>query len=306
MFRRWRDILEMIRFSHTLFALPFALLAAVMAWTRGARQQPPTLWRWQELLGIVLCMVTARSAAMAFNRIADWRLDAENPRTRLRHLPAGTLSVASVNAFALVMSAGFVSSTLVFLPNRLPIYLSLPVLAFLLGYSYTKRFTALAHFWLGAALMLAPISAWIAIRGAQVLSDPLDLSPAVVLGGAVLLWVAGFDMIYACQDVEFDVAAGLHSVPVRLGVAGTLRLAAACHLGMVLLLLALPLVYPLGWIYLTGIVAVAALLAYEHWLVRPDDLTRVNVAFFQVNAVVSLGLFLVASLDLFASAKLVG
>lgn len=306
MLRRLRDILEMIRFSHTLFALPFALLAAVMAWTRGARQDPTVAWRWQELLGIVLCMVTARSAAMAFNRIADWRLDAENPRTRMRHIPAGTLGVTSVIAFAVAMSSGFVLSTLVFLPNRLPIYLSLPVLAFLLGYSFTKRFTALAHFWLGAALMLAPISAWIAIRGAQVLADPWDLLPAVVLGGAVLLWVAGFDIIYACQDVEFDRGAGLHSVPARLGVAGSLRLAAVCHLGMVLLLAALPLVYPLGWIYLTGIVAVAILLAYEHWLVRPDDLTRVNVAFFQVNAVVSIGLFLVASLDLLTSAKLVG
>lgn len=306
MLRRLRDILEMIRFSHTLFALPFALLAAVMAWTRGARQDPPVAWRWQELLGIVLCMVTARSAAMAFNRIADWRLDAENPRTRMRHIPAGTLSVTSVIAFAVATSLGFVASTLIFLPNRLPIYLALPVLAFLLGYSFTKRFTALAHFWLGAALMLAPVSAWIAIRGGEVLADPADLLPAIVLGGAVLLWVAGFDIIYACQDVEFDVARGLHSVPARLGVAGSLRLAAVCHLGMVLLLAALPLVYPLGWIYMTGIVAVAVLLAYEHWLVRPDDLTRVNVAFFQVNAVVSIGLFLVASLDLLTAAKLVG
>lgn len=306
MLRRLRDILEMIRFSHTLFALPFALLAAVMAWTRSARQDPPVVWRWQELVGIVLCMVTARSAAMAFNRIADWRLDAENPRTRMRHIPAGTLSVTSVIAFAVVASLGFVASTLIFLPNRLPIFLALPVLAFLLGYSFTKRFTALAHFWLGAALMLAPISAWIAIRGAQVQADPMDLLPAIVLGGAVLLWVAGFDIIYACQDVEFDVASGLHSVPAWLGVAGSLRLAAVCHLGMVVLLAALPIVYPLGWIYLTGIVAVAVLLAYEHWLVRPDDLTRVNVAFFQVNAVVSIGLFLVASLDLLTSAKLVG
>jgi 4-hydroxybenzoate polyprenyltransferase len=306
MLRRLRDILEMIRFSHTLFALPFALLAAVMAWTRGARHDPPVAWRWQELLGIVLCMVTARSAAMAFNRIADWRLDAENPRTRMRHIPAGTLSLTSVIAFAVAASLGFVASTLIFLPNRLPIYLALPVLAFLLGYSFTKRFTALAHFWLGAALMLAPVSAWIAIRGAQVLADPMDLLPASVLGGAVLLWVAGFDIIYACQDVEFDVARGLHSVPARLGIAGSLRLAAVCHFGMVLLLAALPLVYPLGWIYMTGIVSVAVLLAYEHWLVRPDDLTRVNVAFFQVNAVVSIGLFLVASLDLLTTAKLVG
>jgi 4-hydroxybenzoate polyprenyltransferase len=303
MLTRLRHILEMIRFSHTLFALPFALLAAVMAWTAGARSRPPVAWRWQELLGIVLCMVTARSAAMAFNRIADWRLDAANPRTRLRHIPAGTLSLASVIVFAVASSAGFVASTLVFLPNRLPIYLALPVLAFLLAYSYTKRFTAAAHFWLGAALMLAPVSAWIAIRGRHVLADPADLLPAVVLGGAVLLWVAGFDVIYACQDVEFDRAARLHSMPARLGVARALRLAAACHLGMVVLLAALAWVFPpLGWIYGLGVAAVAALLVYEHWLVRPDDLARVNTAFFQVNAVVSIGLFAVASLDLFASA----
>ncbi len=306
MFARLRQILEMIRFSHTLFALPFALLAAVMAWTAGARSEPPIPWRWQQLVGIVLCMVTARSAAMAFNRIADWRLDAENPRTAKRHIPVGALSVASVVAFAVASGSAFVACTLLFLPNRLPLYLSLPVLAFLLTYSYTKRFTAAAHFWLGAALMLAPISAWIAIRGQQVLNHPADLLPAVVLGGAVLLWVAGFDIIYACQDVDFDRAAGLHSVPARWGVARALRLAGACHLGMVVLLAALPWVYPpLGWIYGLGVAAVALLLVYEHWIVRPDDLDRVNAAFFQVNAVVSIGLFLVASLDLLASAGVV-
>jgi 4-hydroxybenzoate polyprenyltransferase len=306
MLRGLRHILEMIRFSHTLFALPFALLAAVMAWTAGARSQPPIAWRWQELVGIVLCMVTARSAAMAFNRIADWRLDAANPRTRARHIPAGTLSVASVVAFAIATSVAFVGCTLLFWPNRLPTYLALPVLAFLLAYSYTKRFTAAAHFWLGAALMLAPVSAWIAIRGEQVLADPADLLPAVVLGAAVLLWVAGFDIIYACQDVDFDRTAGLRSVPARLGVPRALQWAAACHLGMVVMLLALAWVFPpLGWIYAAGVAAVAALLLYEHWLVRPDDLDRVNLAFFQVNAVVSIGLFLVASLDLLTSAPVV-
>src|SRR5262249_44319732 len=156
--------------------------------------------------------------------------------------------------------------------------LAVPILAFLLGYSYTKRFTALAHFWLGAALMLAPVAAWIAIRG--------ELAwPPVVLGGAVLLWVAGFDIIYACQDVDYDLQRGLRSVPARLGVPAALRLAALCHMGTIALLFALPAVYPLlGWIYLAGIVAVAILLVYEHWLVRPDDLTRVNIAFFNVNA----------------------
>ena len=297
MLTRLRHILEMIRFSHTLFALPFALLSAVMAW--HVTEQLTAARVALELLGIVLCMVTARSAAMAFNRIADWRIDAENPRTAMRHIPAGTLSIQSVLVFAVVCSAAFVASTLIFLPNRLPIYLSVPVLVFLLGYSLTKRFTAAAHFWLGAALMLAPVSAWIALRGEQVIANPADLLPAVVLGAAVMLWVTGFDIIYACQDFDFDVAAGLHSVPARLGVRRALQLAALCHLGMVLLLIALPWVYPeLGWIYGVGIAAVAVLLTYEHSLVRPDDLTRVNVAFFQVNAVVSIGLLVVGSLDL--------
>jgi 4-hydroxybenzoate polyprenyltransferase len=228
---------------------------------------------------------------MSFNRLADRKLDAENPRTKMRHLPSGLLSVQSVVFFAAVCSIGFVASTLLFLPNRWPVILSLPVLAFLCGYSYAKRFTALAHFWLGAALMMSPIAAWIA------LVEPAW--PPVVLGGAVLLWVAGFDIIYACQDYEVDKQLGLHSVPAKIGIAWSLRLAALCHLGMIGLLLALPLVFPLlDGIYLTGIVAVAILLAYEHWLVRPDDLTRVNIAFFNVNAIVSVGLFLVGTVDL--------
>ena len=286
--QKTRLMLEMIRFSHTLFALPFALLAAVMAWNL----EPRPVWRGRDLLGIVLAMVFARSTAMAFNRLADRRLDALNPRTRGRHLPAGLLSVQAVTGFALVCALGFVASTLLFWPNRWPLLLSLPVLAFLCGYSFTKRFTALAHFWLGTALALAPLAAWIAVRGSI-------QWPPVVLGVAVLLWVAGFDIIYACQDYEVDSREGLRSIPARLGVARSLHLAAACHLGMVLVLLALPLVLPqLGAIYLAGIAAVGVLLAYEHWLVRPDDLTRVNLAFFHVNAVVSIGLLAVTALDL--------
>lgn len=283
-------MLELIRFSHTVFALPFALLAAVMAWRGG--QGGGVAFRWRDLLGIALCMIFARSTAMAFNRLADRRLDAANPRTAGRHLPAGLVSVASVALFALVCAAGFVASTLVFLPNRWPLVLSLPVLVFVCAYSLTKRFTILSHFWLGASLMLAPVATWIALRG--------ELAwPPVVLAGAVMLWVTGFDIIYACQDVEIDSRLGLHSVPAQLGVAGALRLAALCHVGMVGLLFALPAVYPqLGWLYTTGIVAVAGLLAYEHWLVRPDDLTRVNAAFFNINAVVSIGLFVVGTADL--------
>ncbi len=302
-----RHILEMIRFSHTLFALPFALMAAVMAWhmrTYSASDGRPSfvfVIRWQELVGVLLCMVTARSAAMAFNRIADRKIDAGNPRTAARHLPAGVLSLRSVVTFAVANSAAFILATLLFLPNWLPIALSLPVLLFLLAYSYTKRFTSLAHFWLGAALMLAPISAWIAIRGPVLLANPLDILPACIVGLAVLLWVGGFDIIYACQDVEFDRGARLRSIPVRIGVPASLRLAAACHAGMIVVLAVLPLAcgqLELGAIYWIGIGLVAGLLVWEHLLVRPDDLTRVNLAFFNVNAIVSIGLLAVVTLDL--------
>lgn len=278
-----RKLLELIRFSHTVFALPFALLSAALAW----RDEP---FRWQDFVGILLCMVLARSAAMAFNRLVDRRLDATNPRTAGRHLPAGTLSVATVAGFTLHTSAGFVASTLLFLlrdpPNPWPLYLSGPVLLFVLGYSLAKRFTSLAHFWLGAALMLAPVAAWIAVKGLT------DLVPPALLGAAVLFWVGGFDILYACQDAAFDRAAGLHSVPARVGVAASLRIAAACHAAMVGLLVALGFASPhLGAVYFTGLAGIAALLVYEHRLVRPDDLTRVNRAFFHVNGVISVGLF---------------
>ncbi|HEX6962083.1 MAG TPA: 4-hydroxybenzoate octaprenyltransferase [Lacipirellula sp.] len=339
-----RHFLSLIRFSHTIFALPFALLAALMAWRLQADERIAgpfdpydastyenasgvdvfvhdsyistfgIHWnwnwaaagkfaiRWQELVGILLCMVFARSAAMALNRLADRKLDAANPRTAGRHLPAGVLSATQVIAFAIICSAAFVASTLLFLPNRLPLYLSAPVLLFLLGYSYAKRFTSLAHFWLGAALALSPVAAWIAIRGEIVLERPLDLLPAVVLGGAVMTWVAGFDIIYACQDFAYDQQARLHSVPVRFGVAGALRLAAACHFATIVLLACLPLTFPpLGAVWWTGVAAVAGLLMYEHALVRPDDLAHVNTAFFNVNAVISLGVLLVGGVDLLVS-----
>ncbi len=302
MLSRIRHLLEMIRFSHTIFALPFSLLAAVMAWTAPG---DGVGFRWLHLLGILICMTCARSAAMAFNRLVDRKIDAQNPRTAGRHLPAGTLTVAGVVMFIALSSLGFILGTLLFLPNSLPLILSIPVLLFLLAYSLTKRFTAAAHFWLGASLMLAPVSTWIALRGQILMSAPLDLLPAIWIGAAVFLWVAGFDMIYACQDVDFDVDAKLRSIPALLGVSGALRLAAVCHFLMCLMLLTLPLVdhlggpiLSLGPIYGTGVLAVILLLAYEHWIVRPDDLTRVNVAFFNINAVVSLGLFAVTSLDL--------
>jgi 4-hydroxybenzoate polyprenyltransferase len=289
MFSRLRLILEMIRFSHTLFALPFALLAASLAWRQNLRDEQP--FRWQELVGILLCMVFARSTAMAFNRLVDRGIDADNPRTARRHLPAGILSVSSVVAFCAVCSALFVASTLLFWPNHWPLYLSVPVLVFLFGYSYAKRFTALCHYWLGAALCLSPIAAWIAIRG--------ELAwPPVLLGGAVFFWVGGFDIIYACQDVAFDTERGLRSLPARLGVARSLKLATVSHLLMLGCLAGLWWTADLGWVFPAGVAIVAVLLAYEHWLVRPDDLARVNLAFFHVNAVISVGLLVVALADI--------
>jgi 4-hydroxybenzoate polyprenyltransferase len=292
MLARVRMLLEMIRFSHTLFALPFALSSAALAWkAKGA-------FHLLDCVGILLCMVFARSAAMAFNRLADRRLDAANPRTASRHLPAGKLTPQSVWAFLAVCCLGFLASTALFLwadpPNPWPLVFAVPVLVFLCAYSYTKRFTALSHFWLGASLFLAPLAAWVAVRGFQDLLTPL------VLGLAVLFWVAGFDILYACQDVDFDRQAKLSSVPAWLGVRASLRVALACHVVMVAMLVALYWVAAphLGVIYLIGIAVVAGLLAYEHWLVRPDDLTRVNQAFFHVNAVVSVGLFAVILVQL--------
>ncbi len=280
-----RHLLELIRFSHTVFALPFALLAAVLAW-----QRPDSPFQWRQLVGILLCMVTARSAAMAFNRIVDRRFDAENPRTAKRHLPAGLLSLPAVIIFTLASAAGFIACTLIFLPNPWPLRLSVPVLLFLLGYSYAKRFTMWCHYWLSAALMLSPIAAWIAIRGTV---EP----PPLWLAGAVFFWVGGFDILYACQDVDYDRSRGLFSTPVRIGVPRALRWAMLSHALTVICLFGLWHAAGLGPIFLVGVIFVASLLVYEHALVRPDNLSRVNQAFFHVNAVISLGLFAVGLAD---------
>ncbi len=292
MYATIKKLLELIRFSHTIFALPFALLSAALAWRAEGE------FRWLDLLGILLCMVFARSAAMAFNRLVDRNIDAGNPRTAMRHLPAGTLRVRLVLLFTLITSAGFLASTLIFLfrtpPNPWPLYLSAPVLLFVLVYSLTKRFTSLAHFWLGVSLMLAPFAAWIAVRGL------IDLTTPVVLGLAVMFWVSGFDILYACQDAAFDKNKGLHSVPARFGVKFALRIAAWCHAVMFAFLVVLGILNPfLGWIYFVGLMPIAALLINEHRLVKPDDLTRVNAAFFQVNGLISFGLLALVLLQLF-------
>jgi 4-hydroxybenzoate polyprenyltransferase len=287
-----RSLLELIRFSHTLFALPFALTSAVLAWKLSG-------FHTLQLAGILLCMVFARSAAMAFNRLADRDFDARNPRTAMRHLPSGRLSVGVVWLFTLVCAAGFIASTMIFLvfANPWPLYLSMPVLLFLCAYSYTKRFTSLSHVWLGASLGLSPLAAWIAIRGVVHLTD---LAAPLVLGGAVLCWVTGFDIFYACQDVDFDRQARLRSIPATLGVRAGLRVAALCHLLMVILLVVLywAAAPNLGVLYLVSVAAAALLLIYEHWLVRPDDLSRVNQAFFQVNGIISVGLFVAVVVQL--------
>jgi 4-hydroxybenzoate polyprenyltransferase len=303
---RLRTFLELVRFSHTIFALPFAIIAALIAIRWGgdwvgeeglSPTSPAGLARG--VAGIVLCMVTARTAAMAFNRMVDRTIDAANPRTASRHLPRGDVGVGEVLLLVVVSSAAFIASTLIFLPNWLPLVLSVPVLAWLLGYSYAKRFTMLAHVWLGAALGFAPVAAWIALRGQTLLRDPVDILPAAILGVAVMAWVAGFDIIYACQDAAFDAAHGLQSIPARLGVPRALRLAKWFHLVTMLLLSALPLVVPeLGWIYWIAYAAIAALLVWEHSLVRPDDLSRVNQAFFSANAVIGLILLAAIAADL--------
>ena len=303
---RLRTFLELVRFSHTIFALPFAIIAALIAIRWGgdwvgeeglSPTSPAGLARG--VAGIVLCMVTARTAAMAFNRMVDRTIDAANPRTASRHLPRGDVGVGEVLLLVVVSSAAFIASTLIFLPNWLPLVLSVPVLAWLLGYSYAKRFTMLAHVGLGAALGFAPVAAWIALRGQTLLRDPVDILPAAILGVAVMAWVAGFDIIYACQDAAFDAAHGLQSIPARLGVPRALRLAKWFHLVTMLLLSALPLVVPeLGWIYWIAYAAIAALLVWEHSLVRPDDLSRVNQAFFSANAVIGLILLAAIAADL--------
>jgi len=267
---------RMIRFSHSIFALPFALSSAVLAAGGGISGR--------QIAWILVAMVGARSAAMGFNRLADQALDARNPRTAGRELPRGAISRTEVWVFVLASAATLVVAAAML--NPLCLALSPLALAIVLGYSYTKRFTALSHAFLGLALAVAPVGAWLAIRGR------LE-APPVALGLAVLFWVAGFDTIYACQDEAFDRAEGLHSLPARFGVARALALARVFHLIAVALLAAVYALAPLHPFYLVGVAAVAGLLVYEHSLVRADDLSRIDAAFFTVNGWISLGYFAV-------------
>jgi 4-hydroxybenzoate polyprenyltransferase len=276
-----RTTLEMIKFEHSIFALPFALTGAMLA-VHGW----PT---WRQLVWLAVAMVGARSAAMTSNRIIDLRLDALNPRTRMRALPAGQISLRFAVGFTLLSCALLVLAAHQL--NPLAFKLSPLALGVLIAYSYTKRFTVLSHVVLGACLGMSPIAAWIALRGEVSLS-------VLLLGAAVTLWTAGFDIIYACQDVEFDHALGLHSVPKRYGIRAALYASAILHILMLVLLAAVARMENLGWIALLGLLIVGALLAYEHTLVKPSDLSRVNAAFFTVNGCISVLFFVAWAVDI--------
>ena len=273
--------LEMIKWEHSVFALPFALCGAMLA--AGG------LPAWHQLAWIIVAMVAARSAAMAFNRLADASIDAANPRTATRALPAGLLTPGFVTTFVLVACGIFVLAASQL--NRLTLMLSPVALAVVLLYSYTKRVTRWSHLCLGLALGIAPAAAWIAVRGSL---DPRIL----LLTVAVTFWVGGFDVIYACQDYDFDRNHGLHSLPGYFGIRRALMLARLLHVVMLGLLVALVAVFGLGKLAVAGVIAVAALLAYEHTLVRQDDLSKLNAAFFAMNGVISVVFFVFVAADL--------
>lgn len=266
----------MIKFEHTLFALPFAFLGAVLA----ANGLP----NWWQILWITVAMFGARSAAMTFNRIIDRKFDAENPRTASRELPSGKLSVKFAWSFFIVSVALFEIAA--YSLNWLTLVLSPVALLSILGYSYAKRFTSFAHLILGWSLAISPTAAWIAVRGA------IDSEIPLLLSLLVMMWTAGFDVLYACQDFEFDKKAGLRSIPARFGIKNSLRIARLFHLQAFIVLFVLYLVTELGWLALVGVFLVGALMIYQHTLVKPNDLTRMNAAFFTTNAFVSVILFL--------------
>jgi 4-hydroxybenzoate polyprenyltransferase len=282
-FAKTRTLLEMIKFSHTVFAFPFALMGVVLASLESGAAPTPGQIGW-----ICVAMVGARSGAMGLNRIIDARIDAENPRTAVRHIPAGKVSLAEAWAFVLVSFAVLLLAA--WMLNPLCFYLAPVAVFFLVLYSFCKRFTSLAHLVLGICLAAAPIGAWIALRG--------DVGwPVVALGLAVLFWVAGFDIFYALQDLEFDRQKGLHSIPARLGSARAILVAKIFHGLMIALLAVIPLGVPLGWIYYLGLAVISGLIAYEHQLVKPGDLSRLDAAFFNMNGYISVTIFLFTLAD---------
>lgn len=280
MLDRIKIILEMIKFEHTIFALPFAFTGALLA-----LGELPSL---SQAFWIVIAMVGARSAAMGFNRWADRHIDAENQRTKTRALPLGLVTPTQVLIFIISSSAVLVLAA--YMLNPLSFYLSPVALAIVFFYSYTKRFTFLAHAFLGLAISGAPMGAWIAVTGRFEL-------PALILGIAVLFWLLGFDILYALQDLEFDKAKGLHSIPQRFGVRTSLWISRAAHAVTMFCLFALFQVLPVGMIYLLGIVIALGLIVYEHSLVREKDLSKLNIAFFNMNGYISVTIFIFTLLD---------
>jgi 4-hydroxybenzoate polyprenyltransferase len=287
LWKKLRLTLEMIKFEHSVFALPFALTGALLALRESGFDSTQLAWK---LGWIVVSMVAARSAAMAFNRLVDQGIDSRNPRTRMRHLPAGLLTRGFAWAFVLVTAGIFLLAAGEL--NPLCLRLAPLALGIVLFYSFTKRFTSFSHLVLGFSLGIAPAAAWIAVRGS------LD-ARILWLTAAVTCWTAGFDIIYACQDYEFDSAEALHSIPRALGIPGALRVARALHAAMVISLLALVYSLHLGGLALAGVAAVTALLIYEHSLVKPNDFSRVNAAFFTMNGYVSVLFFLFWTADIF-------
>ena len=274
--QKLRTTLDMIKFEHTIFALPFAFLGAVLA----ANGLPA----WPQILWITVAMIGARSAAMTFNRILDKDIDAANPRTAGRELPSGKLSVKFAWMFFIASVALFLLAA--YSLNWLTFALSPVALLSVLGYSYAKRFTAFAHLILGWSLAISPTAAWIAVRGA------IDSEIPLLLSLVVLMWTSGFDVLYACQDFEYDRKAGLRSIPARFGIKNSLKIARLFHLQAFIVLVLLYAVTGLGWLAFAGVIAVGGLLVYQHTLVKPNDLSRMNAAFFTTNAFVSVILFL--------------
>lgn len=274
-------LLDNIRWEHTVFALPFAYIGAVLA--AGGLPSLRTL-AW-----VTLAMIGARTAAMSFNRAVDARFDAANPRTAMRPIPAGRLSVRAVTLMALLALALMIAAAAQL--NTVCLLLSPVAVAALAGYSYTKRFTWLCHFVLGFTDAIAPAGGWLAV-------SPTFAPPLVLLVCAVAVWIAGFDIIYACQDVAFDRQHGLRSIPARFGIAAGLRISTALHILMIALLVALGLATGRGWIYVLGVAATALLLFYEHRLITPNDMSKIDVAFFTINSYVAAALFVFTTLDL--------
>ncbi|MCE2395437.1 putative 4-hydroxybenzoate polyprenyltransferase [Candidatus Poribacteria bacterium] len=281
MFRKIKIILDMIKFEHTVFMLPFAIMSAFIA-SDGLPALDKFAW-------ILVAMVGARSCAMAFNRLADAEIDKANPRTSMRAIPAGLIAKGAVWAFTLVSAALLMFAA--YNLNPLAFALSPVALVVIMGYSYTKRFTSFSHLWLGISLSIAPIGAWIAIKG------QFDWTPTL-LGLAVLLWAAGFDIIYACQDFDFDRKHRLYSIPAKFGIRPALWISSVLHVVMITVLLGVTLLTNLGVVYLVGVGIVIVILVYEHAIVKPHDLSRVNLAFFTLNGMVSLVLMALSVVDL--------